>query len=107
MCSPVPRIITLGLSLVPCRVLFVPLQIARDGGTSRKCDFDPVSLVTKHYPQLRRFAPVLLETFEFRPAAVARELIDAVDVLRTMNREGTRKVPESAPVGFVRRKWGN
>jgi hypothetical protein len=76
-------------------------QLARDE------DFDPLSLVTEHYPQLRRFAPVLLETFEFRPAPVARELIDAVDVLRTMNREGTRKVPENAPVGFVRRKWGN
>ena len=24
-----------------------------------------------------------------------------------MNREGARKVPENAPVGFVRRKWGN
>ena len=76
-------------------------QLARDE------DFDPLSLVTEHYPQLRRFAPVLLETFEFQPAAVARELIDAVDVLRTMNREGARKVPENAPVGFVRRKWGN
>jgi hypothetical protein len=38
-------------------------QLARDE------DFDPLSLVTEHYPQLRRFAPVLLETFEFRPAA--------------------------------------
>src|SRR5271170_3850772 len=76
-------------------------QLARDE------DFDPLSLVTEHYPQLRRFAPVLLETLEFRPKAVARELIDAVDLLRTMNREGARKVPENAPVGFVRRKWGN
>jgi hypothetical protein len=24
-----------------------------------------------------------------------------------MNREGGRKAPENAPVGFVRRKWGN
>jgi hypothetical protein len=24
-----------------------------------------------------------------------------------MNRKGSRKVPENAPVGFVRRKWGN
>jgi TnpA family transposase len=66
-------------------------QLARDE------DFDALSLVTEHYPQLRRFAPVLLETFEFRPAAVARELVDAVDVLRTMNRE-----PELDPRAFSR-----
>jgi hypothetical protein len=74
-------------------------QLARDE------DFDPLSLVTEHYPQLRRFAPVLLETFEFRPAAVARELIDAVDVLRTMNREG-QSARECAS-GLRSRKWGN
>ncbi len=71
---------------------------------ARDEDFDALSLVTEHYLQLRRFAPVLLEIFKFRSAAVARELIDVVDVLRTMNREGSRKVPENAPVGFVRRK---
>jgi len=74
---------------------------------ARDEDFDALSLLTEHYPQLRRFAPALLETFEFRPAAIAQELIDAVDVLRTMNREGARKVPEYAPVSFIRRKWAN
>ena len=24
-----------------------------------------------------------------------------------MNREGARKVPANAPIGFVRKKWGN
>ena len=76
-------------------------QLARDE------DFDALSLITEHYSQLRRYAPVLLETFEFRAAPVARELIDAVDVLRMMNREGARKVPANAPIGFVRKKWGN
>jgi TnpA family transposase len=76
-------------------------QLARDE------DFDALSLITEHYSQLRRFAPILLETFEFRPTPVARDLIDAVDILRMMNREGMRKVPENAPVGFIRKKWAN
>jgi hypothetical protein len=72
---------------------------------ARNEDFDALSLITEYYPQLRRYAPILLETFEFRPAPVARDLIDAVEVLRAMNRDGVRKVPPDAPAGFIRRKW--
>jgi hypothetical protein len=46
-----------------------------------------------------------LETFEFRGAPIARELLAAVDVLRVMNRTNVRKVPADAPVGFLRRRW--
>jgi TnpA family transposase len=74
-------------------------QLARDE------DFDPFSLLTEHYPQLRRYGPTLLETFEFHPAPVARELIEAVDLLRQMHREGSRKVPSNAPTGFIRKRW--
>jgi hypothetical protein len=45
------------------------------------------------------------ELREFRPAPVARVLIDAVEVLRAMNRDGVRKVPPDAPLSFIRRKW--
>jgi Tn3 transposase DDE domain len=74
-------------------------QLARDE------DFNALSLITEHYPQLRRYGPMLLETFEFRPAPVARDLVDAVEVLRQMNREGSRKVPPNAPIGFIRKRW--
>jgi hypothetical protein len=53
-------------------------QLARDE------DFNPISLLTEHYPQFRRYGPTLLEAFEFHPAPVARELIEAVNVLRQM-----------------------
>ena len=68
-------------------------------------DFDALSLIGEHYPQLRRYAPTLIETLQFRPAPVARELIEAVEVLREMNRDGLRKVPQHAPSGFIRRRW--
>lgn len=45
------------------------------------------------------------QTFEFRPAAVARDLIAAVEVLRKINRSGTRDIPADAPVGFIRKRW--
>jgi len=72
---------------------------------ARNEDFDALSLITDHYPQLRRYAPILLETFEFRPVPAARDLVDAVEVLRGINRDGMRKVPPDAPVSFIRKKW--
>lgn len=72
---------------------------------ARDQDFDALSLIGEHYPQLRRYAPALIETLQFRPAPVAHELIEAVEVLREMNRDGLRKVPQHAPMGFIRRRW--
>ncbi len=68
-------------------------SVREAGQLAREESFDALSLITEHYPQLRRYGPTLLETFEFRPAAVARDLVDAVEVLRQMNRDGSRKVP--------------
>jgi TnpA family transposase len=74
-------------------------ELARDE------DFSALSLIGEHYPQLRRYSPALLETFEFRPASVARSLVDAVALLRQMNREGLREVPPTAPIAFIRKGW--
>jgi hypothetical protein len=59
--------------------------------------FNPIALLTEHYPQFRRYGPTLLGAFEFHPAPVARGLIEAVNVLRQINRKGSRKVPSNAP----------
>ena len=72
---------------------------------ARDEDFDALSLLTNHYPQLRRYSPILLETFEFRGAPVATNLIEAIAVLRQMNKDDSRKVPSNAPIGFIRKRW--
>ena len=72
---------------------------------ARDEDFDALSLLTEHYPQLRRYSPILLDTFEFRAAPVASNLIEALAVLRQMNKDGSRKVPPDAPTSFIRKRW--
>lgn len=72
---------------------------------ARAEDFDHLALLGEHYQQLRRYEPVFLETFEFRAAPVVQDLIDAVDVLKALNRAGARTVPADAPIGFVRKRW--
>ncbi len=72
---------------------------------AREEDFDPLELLTNHYSVLRRYSPVFLETFEFKAAPVAADLLKAVEVLRQLNRDSTRKVPADAPTEFVRPRW--
>jgi hypothetical protein len=67
--------------------------------------FDFLPLISEGYQQLRRSMPVLLSTLEFRAAPAAADILQAVEVLRSMNERQARKVPEDAPVGFVRKRW--
>ena len=72
---------------------------------SRDEAFDALELITDYFSTLRKYAPSFLEMFEFRGAPVTRPLLEALDVLRTMNRTGARKVPVGAPLAFVPPRW--
>ena len=72
---------------------------------AREEEFDPLELLTNHYSVLRRYSPILLETFEFRAAPTATSLVKAVDTLRQLNRDSARKVPADAPTDFIRPRW--
>ena len=52
--------------------------------------FDHLHLLTAGYGQVRRYAPTLLETFDFRAACVAAPLMAAIETLRAMNRNNER-----------------
>jgi TnpA family transposase len=67
--------------------------------------FDHLHLLTAGYGQVRRYAPRLLETFDFRAARVAAPLMTAIETLRVMNRKNARKVPDDAPTSFLRKRW--
>ena len=68
-------------------------------------DFDFLALLGNSYPQLRRYAPQLLETFEFRATPASEDLLKAIKLLRELNASELRKIPTDAPCGFVRRRW--
>jgi hypothetical protein len=65
-------------------------------------DFDYLGFLGDSYPQLRRYLPTLLETFDFKATPAAQDVLDAVSALRQWNRDGRRNVPENAPRAFVR-----
>jgi hypothetical protein len=66
---------------------------------------EPVELVEASYARLRRHAPLLLETFAFRGVPAVRPLLDALELLRDLNRTNRGGLPGDAPTGFVTRRW--
>jgi hypothetical protein len=72
---------------------------------SRDEAFDPLALLPDYFTTLRKYSPAFLEAFKFRGVPVAQSLLDAIDLLRAMNRTDARKVPADAPLGFVPPRW--
>jgi TnpA family transposase len=68
-------------------------------------EFDFLHRMGEQYPTLRRYAPEFLDILKLQAAPVAKNLLDAISVLRQMNRENTRKVPEEAPTEFIKKRW--
>ena len=66
---------------------------------------DSLSLIGTSYSQIRRYAPLFLETFEFKAAPAAKPLLQAINILRHLNATNIREIPEDAPIGFVRKRW--
>lgn len=71
----------------------------------RPADDSYFDLLATRYSNLRQFAPRFLETLHWRSGNEAGDLLEAIEVLRSLNEAGLRKVPEKAPVGFVPAKW--
>ncbi|MGY2746677.1 TnpA family transposase [Arthrobacter sp. UYCu723] len=72
---------------------------------ARPGDFDFLHRVGESYATLRRYAPEFLAVLKFRAAPAAKDMLKAIEVLRTMNADSARKVPDDAPRGFVKPRW--
>ena len=61
--------------------------------------------VTQRFSYLRQFAPALLEAVKLQSDSEGESsVVKAVALLREMNQEGKRKLPEDAPLGFIPKK---
>jgi hypothetical protein len=67
--------------------------------------FDFLEHLKDHHRRLRRYAPLLMESFDFSAAPPATPLLEAVEILKGMNAAKRRKVPDDAPTGFVKPRW--
>ncbi|GAA5065637.1 hypothetical protein GCM10023259_058180 [Thermocatellispora tengchongensis] len=66
-----------------------------------------LSELESSYTCLRQFTPNVLAAIDFQGGPGTAELMEAVAVLKEMNRLGGRKVPTGAPSGFVPAKYAD
>lgn len=90
--------------------LVSPERLARateeDRSLARPLDDNHFAELERCYRWLREFTPRLLESLELGGEGEAAELLDAVELLRRLNRGGRRGVPPEAPRGFTPRAGG-
>ena len=68
-------------------------------------DFDFLHRIGESYATLRRYAPEFLAVLKLRAAPAAKDVLDAIEVLRGMNSDNARKVPADAPTDFIKPRW--
>ena len=68
-------------------------------------DFDYLHRLGESYSMLRRYAPAFLNVLKLRAAPAAQNMLDAIEVIRTLNADNSRKVPSDAPTTFIKKRW--
>ena len=68
-------------------------------------DFDFLHRIGESYATLRRYVPEFLNVLKLRAAPAAKDVLEAIEVLRGMNSDNTRKVPANAPTDFIKPRW--
>jgi TnpA family transposase len=68
---------------------------------------DQEILVTaaERYTVLRRFTPRFLEAFSFQSSTPRDPVLAAIDLIRAIDRDGSRSLPQRPPASFLPSKW--
>jgi TnpA family transposase len=75
------------------------------GAVADVADQDILVTAAERYSVLRRFAPRFLAAFDFRSNTPNDPVLAAVDLLRAMDREGIRVLPQRPPSSFLSPQW--
>jgi TnpA family transposase len=70
-------------------------------------NFDYLPSINDSYPQIRRYSPILLKILQFRAVPAAKGILEAINILTRMQAEKLPKIPEDAPMDFVKKRWQN
>lgn len=82
-------------------------DVHADGWSDLPRDHGRLKALEASHSYLRQFTPKVLAAIDFRGGPGMSQLLDAVAVLKELNRAGDINVPESAPVGFVPKRFAS
>jgi len=72
---------------------------------ARPLDDSYFDFIDNRYSYLRQFTPDFLSICNFRSNISDDPLLEAIDLLRHLNDESRRVIPDDAPIAFVPPKW--
>ena len=75
------------------------------GAVADVADQDLLVTAAERYSVLRRFSPRFLAAFDFRSNTPNDPVLAAVELLRAMDRDGTRVLPKRPPSSFLPPQW--
>lgn len=67
--------------------------------------FDYLDLMGSHYSTLRRYVPAFFDVLKIQSTASSKDILAGVEILRRLNAENTRKLPDDTPISFVKKRW--
>ncbi|MEW9556498.1 DUF4158 domain-containing protein [Nonomuraea sp. NPDC050783] len=70
-------------------------------------DHGRLAALEASHTYLRKFTPQVLEAIDFQGGPGAADLMEAVEILKELNRVGGRKVPAGAPTSFVAARYAD
>lgn len=68
-------------------------------------NFDGLIFMGDNYSTLRRYTPEFLTVLNIQATPASKDIIHALEILRTLNAENGRKLPENTPTSFVKKRW--
>lgn len=71
----------------------------------RPKDDNCYDFLANRYAFIRRFAPEFLDALRFRSNTEGDQIIEALEILRDLNRTGKRNIPDDATLDFVPKSW--
>ncbi len=80
-------------------------SIAQAKELTRPAFEDHLALVSAHFTTLRRYTPAFLGVLDLHAAPAAQDLLAAINLIRALNTNGARRIPEDAPTSFIRPRW--
>ncbi len=79
------------------------VSISEEQHLAQPEDFDFLYRIGESYATVRRYAPEFLDALRLQAAPAAKSVLDAVNVLREVNTDNARKLPDDAPLEFIRK----
>jgi hypothetical protein len=75
------------------------------GSVADVADQDILITAAERYSVLRRFSPRFLDAFRFQSSTPGDPVLAAIEILKAMDRDGTRTLPKRLPASFLPPRW--